>query len=125
MKKAGIIIGFLIAITAVLLFLNNSLYPSLPIEGLSAKEALNKLEETDSPIAEIAKKEKYSWYITSTDPSGMLSADEAVKKMVESDGWEFTQKDGSGLFFEKDGQKLIATTQMLTGDYVLVKIPNY
>ncbi|MEK9197025.1 hypothetical protein [Ureibacillus sp. FSL E2-3493] len=38
-------------------------------------------------------------------------------------GWTLTDKDGSGLFFEKQGEKLIVTTQKWTSEYVLVDIP--
>ncbi|PTQ55333.1 MAG: hypothetical protein BSOLF_2436 [Candidatus Carbobacillus altaicus] len=34
------------------------------------------------------------------------------------------KKDGAGLFFEKDGEELIITTQMWTEKYVLVKIQS-
>jgi len=51
-------------------------------------------------------------------------SDENIKQMIGSNGWEYKEKDGAGLFFEKDGKRLIATTQMWTKDYVLVKIPS-
>ncbi|MFC7686457.1 hypothetical protein [Ureibacillus sp. GCM10028918] len=54
-----------------------------------------------------------------------MNADENVKQLVAAKGWEFKEKDGSGLFFEKNGERLIATTQMWTKEYVLVKIPHY
>ncbi|WP_226087599.1 hypothetical protein [Mesobacillus sp. S13] len=56
--------------------------------------------------------------------NGITIADENIKQMIGSSGWEFKEKDGAGLFFEKDGRRLIATTQMWTGKYVLVKIPG-
>ena len=51
-------------------------------------------------------------------------SDENIKQMIGSNGWEYKEKDGAGLLFEKDGKRLIATTQMWTKDYVLVKIPS-
>lgn len=46
--------------------------------------------------------------------------------MIGSKGWKFKEKEGSGLFFEKGDEKLIVTTEMWTGKYVLVKVPeNY
>lgn len=44
-------------------------------------------------------------------------SDENIKQMIGSNGWEYKEKDG-------DGKRLIATTQMWTKDYVLVKIPS-
>jgi hypothetical protein len=125
MKKVGFILGIVIVIIAVFIFVNKLYYPSLPIEILSAKEAIDKLRESDSKIAEIAVEGDSIWYITSSENKGISIADENIKQMIVSNGWEFKQKDGSGLFFEKDGEKLIATTQMWTKNYVLVKIPMF
>ncbi|MFC5589263.1 hypothetical protein ACFPRA_10210 [Sporosarcina soli] len=47
-----------------------------------------------------------------------------VKQMIGSNGWEFKEKEGSGLFFEKEGKRLIAATQMRTKKYVLVQVQN-
>ena len=54
----------------------------------------------------------------------MASADEMIEELVSENGWVFKQKDGAGLFFEKQGNRLIVTTQKWTGDYVLVQIPS-
>lgn len=124
MKKVGFILGIAIAIIAVFIFENKLYYPSLPIENLSAKEAIDKLKESESKIAEIAVEGDSIWYIISSENQGISSADEYIKQLIGSNGWEFKDKDGAGLFFEKDGRRLIATTQMWTGNYVLVKIPD-
>ncbi|WLR54573.1 hypothetical protein LC048_19430 [Mesobacillus subterraneus] len=124
MKKVGFILGIAIVIIAVFIFVNKLYYPSLPIEDLSAKEAIDKLKESQSKIAEIAVEGDSIWYITRSENKGISIADENIKQMIGSNGWEFKEKDGAGLFFEKDGRRLIATTQMWTGNYVLVKIPG-
>ncbi|WP_226087598.1 hypothetical protein [Mesobacillus sp. S13] len=64
MKKVGFILGIAIVIVAVFIFLNKLYYPSLPIENLSAKEAIDKLKESESKIAEIAVEGDSIWYIT-------------------------------------------------------------
>ena len=124
MKKGGFILGIAIVILAVFIFVNKIYYPSLPIENLSAKEAIDKLKESESKIAEITVEDDFIWYITSSENKGILIADENIKQMIGSNGWEFKEKDGAGLFFEKDERRLIATTQMWTENYVLVKIPG-
>lgn len=124
MKKVGFILGIAIVIVAVFIFVNKLYYPSLPIENLSAKEAIDKLKESESKIAEIAVEGDSIWYITRNENNGISIANENIKQMIGSNGWEFKEKDGAGLFFEKDGRRLIATTQMWTGKYVLVKIPG-
>lgn len=124
MKKVGFILGIVIVMIGLFIFVNKLYYPSLPIEKLSAKEAIGKLKESDSKIAEIAVEGDFIWYITSSGNKGISIADENIKQMVVSNGWAFKEKDGAGLFFEKDGKRLIATTQMWTENYVLVKIPS-
>ena len=124
MKKVGMILGLFIAVIAVFVFINKLHYPTLPIDDISAKEVIDILKESDSKIAEIAVEGDSIWYITSSENKGISIADENIKQMIGSNGWEFKEKDAAGLFFEKDGKRLIATTQMWTGNYVLVKIPS-
>ncbi|MGE7834752.1 hypothetical protein [Viridibacillus arvi] len=124
MRKLGMIIGLFIAVIAVFVFINKLYYPSLPIDDISAKEAIDKLKESDSKIAEIAVGGDSIWYITSSENKGISIADENIIQMIGLNGWEFKEKDGAGLFFEKDGKRLIATTQMWTKKYVLVKVQN-
>ncbi|WP_226086710.1 hypothetical protein [Mesobacillus sp. S13] len=124
MKKVGFILGIALGMIAVFIFVNKLYYPSLPIENVSAKEAIDQLKESESKIAEIAVEGDSIWYITRSENKGISIADETIKQMIGSNGWEFKEKDGAGLFFEKDGRRLIATTQMWTSNYVLVKIPG-
>ena len=124
MKKVGIILGFFIAVIAVFVFINKLHYPSLPIDDISAKEAIDILKESDSKIAKIAVEGDYIWYITSSENKGISIVDENIKQMIGSNGWEFKEKDGAGLFFEKDGERLIATTHMWSEKYVLVKVQS-
>jgi len=124
LKKLGFISVLIIVIFAVFIFVNKLFYPSLPIANLSAKEVIERLEESDDNIVKIAEKEAATWYITKTKNEGISIADENIKQMIESSGWDFKEKDGAGLFFEKEGDRLVATTQMWTKKYVLVKIQN-
>lgn len=113
-----------IAIIAMFVLINKLYYPSLPIDDISAKETINKLKESASKVAEIAVEGDSIWYITSSENKGTSIADENIKQIILSNGWEFIQKDGSGLFFEKGGERLIATRQMWTKNYVLIKVPS-
>lgn len=124
MKQVGIILGIVAVIAAVFIFVNKSYYPSLPIDNLTAKEAIEKLKNSEEKIVEVATEDDYSWYITRTENQGILIADDNIKRMIVSKGWEFKEKDGAGLFFDKDGEKLIVTTQMWTKKYVLVQVQN-
>ncbi|RFB12089.1 hypothetical protein DZB84_19195 [Bacillus sp. HNG] len=124
MKRVGFISAIVIVILVVFIFVNKLYYPSLPINNLSAKETIEKLENSDSKVVKIAVEGDTIWYITRTDNQGVLIADENIKQMIGSKGWEFKEKDGSGLFFEKEGERLIATTQMWSKKYVLVKVQS-
>jgi len=124
LKKIVFILGIVIVIVAVFIFVIKSYHPPLPIESLSAKEVIGKLEKSDSKVVEIAIEDDTIWYITRTGNEGISTADENIKQMISSNGWEFKEKDGSGLFFEKDGERLIATTQMWSKKYVLIKVQS-
>lgn len=124
MKRIGIILSIVIVIAAVFIFVNKSYYPSLPVDSLSAKETIEKLNKSDEKIVEIAKDDKSIWYITKNGEDGILTVDENIKKMISAKGWEFKDKMGSGLFFEKDDEQLIVTTQMWTKKYVLIQVQN-
>lgn len=124
MKQVGIILGIVVVIVAVFIFVNKSYYPSLPIDNLSAKETIEKLKNSDEKIVEIATDDDSIWYITKTENEGISIADENIIQMIGSKGWEFKEKDGAGLFFGKDGERLLVTTQMWTKKYVLVQVQN-
>ncbi len=124
MKKVRYILGILIITIVVFIFAGKLHYPSLPVDDVSANEAIDKLKESDSKITEISVDGDFIWYITRSEDKGISIADEYTKQMVASYGWEFKEKDGAGLFFEKEGKRLIATTRMWTENYVLVKIPS-
>ncbi|MEQ2528460.1 hypothetical protein WMO40_17380 [Bacillaceae bacterium CLA-AA-H227] len=120
MKQVGIVLGIVVVIVAVFIFVNKLYYPSLPIDNLSAKEAIKKLENSDEKIVEVATDNDSIWYITRSQSE----VDESIKQMIGSNGWEFKEKEGSGLFFEKESERLIVTTQMWTKKYVIVQVQN-
>ncbi|WP_088102953.1 hypothetical protein [Halalkalibacter urbisdiaboli] len=121
MKKWLIIIGVLIVILGIVAVDSKFYYPTLPIESVSKKEVLESLNDTSQDIVKIAEENGYEWYIT---PEKQGKAHENLKNMINSNGWQFQQQEGSGYFFEKGDNTLIATTQMWTGNYVIVKIPK-
>ncbi|ATP41797.1 hypothetical protein CSE16_18115 [Solibacillus sp. R5-41] len=121
MKKSIIVIGLTIILFGAFIFFNKLYYPSLPIESMSKKEVLEKINDADKEMVQLSNEKGKKWFIVSE--RNVSVADEMIKEMVIQNGWIFKQKDGSGLFFEKKGESLIVTTQKWTGDYVLVEIP--
>lgn len=125
MKQIGMIMGVIVVSVAVFIVMNKSYYPSLPVDNVSAKEAIEKLKKSDEKIVEIATDDDSAWYITRNETKeDVLIVDEIIKQMIGSKGWEFKDKMGAGLFFEKEDETLIVTTQMWTGKYVLVQVQN-
>ena len=96
----------------------------MPVDSLSAKETIEKLNKSDEKIVEIATDDNSIWYITKNGEDGISTVDENIEKMISAKGWELKDKMGSGLFFEKDDEQLIVTTQMWTKKYVLVQVQN-
>lgn len=124
MRKIGITLGIIVVIAVVFIIISKSYYPTLPVDGLSAKETIKKLKKSDEKIVEIGKDNNSIWYITKNGEDGISTVDENIKKMISAEGWQFKDKMGSGLFFEKDDKQLIVTTQMWTKKYVLIQVHN-
>jgi len=97
--------------------------PPLPVPNVSGKEAVKKLEAFGGGPAELAAEDGARWYIARFD-GGIGAVDEAVRRMSEAEGWPFAGKDGAGLFFEKDGDRRVATTRIWNRRDVIVKVRN-
>ena len=124
MKKLGLISSLLVMAIVVFMYVNKTFYPPLPIENVSAKEVLKKLHTSNEQIIEIAIDEQATWYMTKNSEGGIKTVDENVKKIIVERDWNFKEKQGAGLIFEKNSEELIITTQMWTKKYVLIRIPN-
>ena len=121
MKKILTTIGLIVVFVGVFGFYNKLYYPSLPIETISKKEVIDKLNDSDKKIIQLTSEKGKVWYIV--NERNQSSVDEIIKEMMNEKGGSFKEKDGSGLFFEKQGEDLIVTTQKWTSNYSLVDIP--
>jgi hypothetical protein len=121
MKKWLTIIGVIAVILGVAAFNSKFYYPSLPIKSVSKKEVLQSINNSSESIVKIADENGYEWFITRMEQG---QGRENFKQMMSENGWEFNTQEGSGYFFEKGERTLIATTQMWTGKYVIVQIPE-
>lgn len=124
MKKIGLILSLVVIAMGIFMYVNKTFYPTLPIENVSAKEVLKKLNDSTDQIIEIANDDQATWYITRKEDGGITTVDENVKILINERDWNFKEKLGAGLIFEKNNQELIVTTQMWTKKYVLIRIPN-
>ncbi|MEK5231739.1 hypothetical protein MHB42_08155 [Lysinibacillus sp. FSL K6-0232] len=125
MKKVGGVLIILIAGVLALGFVNKWYYPALPIDALTPKEALQKLKTSDQKLVAIGTDNDVTWYITKNPEKGMLEVDETIQQLLSRNGWALKEKEGSGLFFEKDGERLIVSKEMWTSRYVLIKVPSF
>ena len=107
-------------IFSIFISLNKLHYPSLPIESITPKEAIQKLNESNQKLAEISKENEVTWYIikNTEDVNGN------IEHFVSSNGWVLQKIEGNSLFFEKGNEILIVSTEMWTNKYRLVKVPS-
>jgi hypothetical protein len=111
----------LIVILGILAYNSRFYYPTLPIDSVSKKVVLQSIDDSLEPIVKIANEDGYDWFIAQAKQGDYR---DALKKMMGEHGWEFEYQEGGGYFFEKGDHRLIVSTQMWTGKYVLVKVPE-
>lgn len=121
MKKILIIFGLILVVTGTFVFYNKLYYPPLPIETISKKEVLDKLNHSDEKIIKLTIEKGKEWYIV--NERNQAIANEVIIDFLNQKNWVFKEKDGSGLFFEKQGEHLIISTEKWTVNYSLVDIP--
>ncbi|MBT2289246.1 hypothetical protein J7E73_08885 [Paenibacillus albidus] len=123
MKKWLTAVGLIVICAGIFVFYNKLYYPPLPMGNISKKEVVEKVKASKMQITKLTSDNGNEWYITSK--ADMRVVGERIKDLVSTKGWVFTQKDGNGLFFEKQGERLVVSTQMWTSAYVLIQIPDY
>lgn len=121
MRKVLIIIGLIAVLAGAFVFYNKLYYPPLPIETISKKEVLDKLNHSDEKIIKLTIENGKEWYIV--NERNQAIANEVIIDFLNQKNWVFKEKDGSGLFFEKQGEHLIISTEKWTVNYSLVDIP--
>ncbi|WP_338654203.1 hypothetical protein [Lysinibacillus sp. Y5S-8] len=119
MKKIGLLVATLLAVSAIFIYCNKLFYPPLPVDYLTSKEAIQKLNTFPFDLVALFNDKNVTWYMSAR---GIQKLDEDIQQMMTNEGWAFLEKEGSGLFFEKNGERSIVTTEMWTKQYVLVQI---
>lgn len=122
MKKLGILVA-LLSVGAIIIFSNKIYYPSLPIDSITQKEAIRKINTSSNDLVELSKDHNATWYITAISTMGIQKVDADIQQLMKNEGWVFLEKEGSGLFFEKNEERTIITTEMWTKQYVLIQVP--
>ena len=123
MNKIPKFILLIVVIASAYIFINKLYYPALPIDTISKKEVIAKLNNSDEKIIYLTTENGKQWFIV--NERNQQNVDVIIIDMLQGYGWAHIEKMGSGLFFEKQNEKLIVTTKKWTGNYSLVDIPTH
>jgi hypothetical protein len=121
-------VSFIALVVAVLFMLlgfiiiNSRLYlPELPVDGLTKKQAYEKISNTENDIIYLINEFDRNWYIYQGNNQDLQI--ELIKRF-KTLGIKFVEQLGSGYIFEFTGseKKLIVESQMWTHKYVIFKM---
>lgn len=104
-----------------MLFYFKTYYPSLPIESVSKREAVSKVNASNENIVKLTEEDGYDWYISKMQQG---KAYEDLKQMMKDKGWIYKEQMGAGFIFQKENEDLIIESEMWTGKYVLFQMPK-
>ncbi|AIG25227.1 hypothetical protein EGH10_07695 [Brevibacillus laterosporus] len=116
-KVGCVLIGFLV----VYLWIIHLPYPPLPIASMPVEQAMAMVKEHPEQLVNIGKEEGYVYYMME---GTQKEAADKVKQQMAQKGYQFVEKQGAGYFFERNGQKQVITSNMWTGNYVILKTTN-
>lgn len=102
------------------LYSNKTHYPTLPFEGGSKKETVEKLDRGNNRIVELVEDNGFYWF---GYKGNQQKGREALIKEMENRGLKYDSYDGAGIFFFENDEQIIITGTMWTRDYVLYKVP--
>ncbi|MFF2176241.1 hypothetical protein ACFVT8_07265 [Lysinibacillus sp. NPDC058147] len=85
-------IGIIIILVGAFVFYNKLYLPPLPIENLSKKAVLEKINDTENQLVKLSNENDYEWYVIKERNTSV--ADNMIKEIVGRNGWIFKQKDG-------------------------------
>lgn len=123
-RKAGLILGsFLFLVVGVVLVVLTSppafLYPALPFASGSKQAVLKMLRESDEGIVKLAAENDAVWYGAKSPQD---QAAESMKAVMQAAGWTFVSQEGAGYFFVRGDEKMVVTSRMWSGEFVLFKV---
>ncbi len=114
--------GLAVAVTACIAVIvaSKAYYPAFPLASVSKHEVLALLNNSNEPVVKVGEDDRYEWYVT------RMNKGEGKAQLInylERRQYSYTTQDGGGLFFEKAGKRVIVSTQMWTGNYMIGKVP--
>ena len=120
LKKVMISILFLTFILLGVLFYFKTYYPALPIDTVSKREAIEKVNNATDPIVRLTEENGIEYYISRMQQG---KAYDHLKQMMSDRGFVFKEQMGAGYIFQKESEDVIVEGQMLSGKYVIFQIP--
>lgn len=120
LKKVLISILFLTFILLGVLFYFKSYYPDLPIDTVSKREAIDKVNNANQPIVRLTEENGNEYYISKMQQG---KAYDHLKQMMSDRGFVFKEQMGAGYIFQKESVEVIVEGQMWSGKYVIFQVP--
>lgn len=116
--------GVLIVVAASgsFLFFSKSFFPALPMEDLSKREVIRKLEASTGELILLQRNDRKSWYgYNGHLPEGKS----ALQQLMLARNMTFIEQLGSGYFFEDAMEnRVVVESQKWTRHYILFEVPN-
>jgi len=120
LKKVKISILFLTMILLGVAFHFKTYYPALPIETVSKREAIDKVNNAKEPIVRLTEENGNEYYISRMQQG---KAYDHLKQMMSERGFVFKEQMGAGYIFQRESEDVIVEGQMWSGKYVIFQIP--
>ena len=92
MKKILITIALIVLLVGAFVFYNKLYYPPLPIETVSKKEVIEKLNHSDQKLIKLTSEKGEEWYIV--NERNQSNVDEIIIEMMKEKDWVFKEKEG-------------------------------
>lgn len=124
-KLTSISVGLVIIILLITIisFYYKLYLPDLPMEGVTKRQAYEKIFNEHNAIMFLTDQGDSNWYIYNGPQK--LGDTELIKRL-KTLGYTFIEQMGSGYIFTKENSqdKIVVTSQQWTSKYILYRAPN-
>jgi len=109
-----------IILLGMLFFYFKTYYPALPIDTISKREAIDKVNNANEPIVRLTEENGNEYYISRMQQG---KAYDHLKQMMSDRGFVFKEQMGAGYIFQRESVDVIVVSQMWSGKYVIFQVP--
>lgn len=107
-----------IAIAGILLLVVYVINLDFPVEEVKPLSAIIKIERSSDELVQLGAYQSADWYISKANPA---ETHKLMIAMMEKDGWRYAEQNGSGLFFENNGEKKIVSCEKWASRYYVCR----